>query len=478
MPRRHSKKKVVKYRRSIFRPNIGNITFSVILLYIIISVILSLGKDSISTYQITGDGSIMETSIKTTGLILRDETIISTDKAGYLNYYIKDGERVAKHSAIYSLDETGTIANYLSQLSQENISGLKKNYTELKSTITNFKSNYNPNNFTSVYDFKYDFNNRILELTNESSMEQLDEYLKENGSAQSFKKVYSGQSGIVSYTMDGYEDLKPADITSEKMDISKYNKKQLKTGELIPQNAPVYKIVSNENWKLIVPITKEQLAQLQSDDSQKTTVSLNFIKDKLTVNCPFEVLTNGDEIYLQCNLKSYLSNYLNERFLEVKIDPQKKVGLKIPKTAIVRKTFYYVPVKYLSQGSNDTSPAFNIRQLNKKGDPIVKQVQPNIFYKSAKYCYIETEADNPEAEITNGTILIANDSNKTYQIGATKELDGVYCVNRGYVDFRVINLLYKNEDYAIVSNGFDYSIALYDHIILNSETVKEHQKLY
>lgn len=478
MPKRRSRKKVVKYRKSIFRPNIGNITFSVILLYIIISVIISLGKDSISTYQVTGDGSIMEKSIKATALILRDETIISTDKAGYLNYYIKDGERVAKHSAVYSLDETGTISDYLSQLTQEDTSGLKKNYTELKSTITDFKANYDPNSFGSVYDFKYDFNNRILELTNESTMSQLDEYLKENGSAQNFEKVYSGQSGIVSYTMDGYEDLKVEEITKEKMDTSKYNKKQLKTGELIAQSAPVYKIVSNENWNVIVPITKEQLAALNDSDPKRTTVPLHLMKDKLTVNSPFTVITNGEENYLQCNLKSYLANYLNERFLEVKIDLRKETGLKIPNTAVVKKTFYKIPVAYLSKGGNDTSSAFNIRQLNKKGDTIVKQVQPDIFYKSTSYCYIEMESDNPDVTITNGTILVANDSNKTYQVSETKALFGVYCVNRGYVDFKVINRLYRNEDYSIVSDNFDYSIALYDHIILNSETVKEHQKLY
>ena len=41
--------------------------------------------------------------------------------------------------------------------------------------------------------------------------------------------------------------------------------------------------------------------------------------------------------------------------------------------------------------------------------------------------------------------------------------------------FKQINILYQNEDYAIISTGTTYGLALYDHIVLQGDLVKENQ---
>ena len=57
-----------------------------------------------------------------TGVILRDEEAFTAPVSGYVNYYIHNGERVAKDSNVYLLDETGKITDALDkvQSSEEN----------------------------------------------------------------------------------------------------------------------------------------------------------------------------------------------------------------------------------------------------------------------------------------------------------------------------------------------------------------------
>ena len=54
-------------------------------------------------------------------------------------------------------------------------------------------------------------------------------------------------------------------------------------------------------------------------------------------------------------------------------------------------------------------------------------------------------------------------------------LVGVYNMNKGYADFKQINILYRNEEYAIVKSNTKYGLSVYDYIVLNAETVRDDQ---
>ena len=57
-------------------------------------------------------------------------------------------------------------------------------------------------------------------------------------------------------------------------------------------------------------------------------------------------------------------------------------------------------------------------------------------------------------------------------------LKGVYNINKGYTQFRQINILYQNEEYALVEQGTSYGLTVYDHIVLNGSAVDEDQIIY
>ena len=80
--------------------------------------------------------------------------------------------------------------------------------------------------------------------------------------------------------------------------------------------------------------------------------------------------------------------------------------------------------------------------------------------------------------LTSGTVIQKSDSNETYTIRQTAKLKGVYNINKGYAVFKQIDILYQNEEYAILKQGTDYGVALYDHIALKGNTVKENDLIH
>ena len=78
-----------------------------------------------------------------------------------------------------------------------------------------------------------------------------------------------------------------------------------------------------------------------------------------------------------------------------------------------------------------------------------------------------------KADFKRGDIIIQPDTNATYTIGETASLEGVYCVNKGYADFRKVQIMDQNDEYCLVAEGTDYGIAQYDYIIKDAENIKE-----
>jgi hypothetical protein len=74
--------------------------------------------------------------------------------------------------------------------------------------------------------------------------------------------------------------------------------------------------------------------------------------------------------------------------------------------------------------------------------------------------------------------VVKMDSTDRYQIRAKSPLQGVYSVNQGYAVFRRIEKISENQEYYIVRTNISYGLSLYDHIILDSRTVKEGQIIF
>ncbi len=161
-------KKIIKYRKPL-HINVGMIIFALIFVYMVFSVYTYIRRDKVQFYEVQ-EGSIVNNT-DYTGIILREEEVKTADRSGYINYYIREGKRASVGTRIYSIDETGNIASFLEENTEENVTLTAENLADLKKQLTVFSLTYDDNRFNSVYDTKYTLEADVMEYMNFNALD-------------------------------------------------------------------------------------------------------------------------------------------------------------------------------------------------------------------------------------------------------------------------------------------------------------------
>lgn len=446
--------------------NIGTIIFAIIFFYIIIRILISLQKESLSIYEV--QNSYIDTNISATALIVRQEELVNATSSGYVSYYVRDGEKIGKNKTVYTIDETGSIYEKIKDADSDAFELTNDGLNEIRTRISNFENYFNYASFSDVYNFHYDIENAVLELTNEAMIEQLTSLDDSSTDISTYKKVTTTDSGIITYYKDGYENFDIHNFKASDINKSNYKKATLKTGEIINSGDPVYKLITSENWYLIAELSDKQVKELSDQD----TVTVNIHNSSKNITCNFELTKQDNKNFIIISLNQQMVNYINDRFIDIVIIQDQNNGLKIPNTSITKKSVYKIPIDYLSQGSDSTSNnLLNIKVLDDKGEVTLKQVSPDIYKTDDEYCYVDPN------DFGQNDVLVNTQNNDTLALNTAEkaELQGVFCVNQGIATFRYIDVLYQDDEYTIVKPEVPYSIAWYDRIILDQSLVKENQ---
>ena len=452
-------------RRAPLNINIGIIIFVVIGGYILYCLIAYLKSNPVSGYEVKV-GSLSEPATFT-GLAIRDEEVVYSDEAGYVNYYIREGERVSFGDLVYSVDSSGELAELLKSAGAESNVMTNDDFNEIRNEILSFTKDFSATKFYHVYDFKYDLQGTTLKLSNLNVLNNINSMA--NGRLNSVRMMNSPKSGYVVFNVDQYEDLIAADITKEDFERKNYEKKQFVNNELVASGDPVYKIINSEEWQIAIE-TDTETAQRLKDEG---TVQVKFLKTQNTCYASTDVVKHGEGTFVILSFRSYVSTFATDRFLDIEIVMDEKTGLKIPNTSIVEKEFFLIPEEYAevqSEGSDVCT--LGVQTYNDKGQLIVQYLDFEIYERKDGYYYI----NDPEIEL--GSIIVKSDSNQTFTVSKKGTLIGVYNINKGYADFRQITIQYQNEEYSIVTPNSNYGLRAYDFIALNASTVSDDDMVY
>lgn len=456
--------KIKKYRKPL-NLNIGMIIFGVIFIYVVVCVIMYFQTGHIVRYEVQ-EGSLAVDNVYR-GIVIRDETVSYSQTAGYVNFYARDGERIAKNALVYVVDETGRLSETFAASGLEENSLSNRDLSEFRSEIIDFVHSYDSTYYDSVYDFKYSLKNTVLKLANANMLNNIGDL---SGVGMSVNYAYAPFTGVVAYWVDGYEDLTPQDVTAEVFDQkeNKYEKKQMISNSLMAVGDPVYKLSASENWSLVIPVEAARGAQLL----EKEYVKVRFLKNHYESWAEVHMLTNADgNTYLQLDFNNSMITFINDRFLDVELIVEDERGLKIPLTAIVEKEFYLVPEEYVIPGGNNGGDSV-MRQCYLEDGTIsseVLEVEVYNYESETKEYYLDSSVLN------TGDILYKLDSQETYVISKRATLIGVYNMNKGYADFKQVNILYQNDEYAIVKSNTRYGLSVYDYIVLDASSVSDDQ---
>ena len=74
------------------------------------------------------------------------------------------------------------------------------------------------------------------------------------------------QDGIVAFTVDGYEGLTTETFTESAFDKTKYEVSSLSDETKVKAGDPVYRMITSEDWSVIVPLSKETAIKLKHED--------------------------------------------------------------------------------------------------------------------------------------------------------------------------------------------------------------------
>ena len=455
-------KKIIRYKKTI-NINIGTIIFLFIFVYLVIIVFNYFSKDKIHIYEVV-EGSLASNSYYT-GLILRNEEIYTAEQAGYVNFYMKQGDRTGNGNLICLLDESGDITSKLSENSEDANNLSMENLGSLRKQLTEYSTGYDPMEFDAIYDVKYKLQSMLWEYVSAQALEELQNAAAESGSH--FQLNYAPKSGILEYYTDGFETLTPEQITADHFKASDYKKNYIKSGDMVEAGSPIYKLIGSDEWSLILPISEEDVLAF----ADKTSLRVRFIGYDLELRAAYSTFIGADAgTYARLDFQKYMVDFSDERFVEVEIGKEQEEGLKIPKTSVVQKDFYVIPVSFLTTGENNKSGFY--REIYLESGPSVEFISPSIYQQTAEYCYVDKQ------DLNSGDYIIMPDSNERYQVGASSGLSGVYNVNKGYAVFKQIEIIDENAEYYIVKKGTSFGLSAFDHIVLEGSMIREEDIIY
>lgn len=334
---------------------IGIIIAAVI--YLIINLLSTFSGGSKST--VLPDPYILYDKLPAEGIIIKKETVYKAEGSGQLNLLMNEGEKIpvgVEVANISLLNDNSQIKQELVEIDQriEMLSkpGLSSDKdvqedNNLESynnqLIEKIQKDVNSDNFINIHidkeeiRTKQDFLNNDSNLLNQS-LESLkakrETYIKQISSNNI--RYYSGVSGILSYVIDGYEEiLLPVDFENYTYDelifeeVSSENDVTSKSDVLAGK--PIFKIIKSYEWYIAIKIVDKKdvsdydvgqpiLIELDND----TELNGKIINKNVTGNKVVLIVKNTD----------YLHNIYNQRFNNIEIVKSKKEGFRIPTSTI------------------------------------------------------------------------------------------------------------------------------------------------
>lgn len=438
----------------------SKLIFVVLLLffaYVIYLIAQLAGRSTVAKYQVRS-GSLALHNLYT-GITIRDEHIVTSKDTGYVAYFAREGEHMGVGDTVYAVDETGSL-NELSKNTSGESSLSDTELRELRSEMVDFSAGFNAGDFYKSYDFLYDIDGSLLRLANLNMMKSITE-VGGAYTAELVKLRKADTPGYIVYHIDGYESLSANDINPDIFSKENYEKKQLTNNSLVGIGDPVYKLLTSENWQLVIPVDSQRAFELKEEGY----VKVRFLKDRQELWASVDLIPGDAEtIYVVLGFNSCMISYCTDRYLDIELIESNEGGLKIPVSSIAHKEFFLVPRDFVLEERDDTCKVL-LKTFTPDGNSSEEEMFIEIYSANEEYFYVS----DPRMGI--GDYLKKPNSMDEFPISMKGELIGVYYINKGYADFRQISILSQNEEYAIVKPNTTYGLTEYDYIALDASSL-------
>lgn len=350
-----------KRARSRRRRKISTVIIFIIIIYLLFTGFITLFKRNTKTTL--PETIVITDAISTQGFLIKKEYIIKSTNNGVVDLVAYEGERLGSGREVASINTLKDMKSLEYELKEieENISSLEKKETKnelitkdadkIKETreelILDLQNQIAENNFENIgfikeqlllYDEKYknvDFAKSIVGQSVENLKDR-----KENISQELNRnhiKYYTNNSGIISYEIDGYEEIYlPKDFenyTYDKLNAVEVSKIILDEKSKVSVNEPICKIMDNFKWYIAMKI--EDIKEI-SDFDINNNIRMCIDEEEEEIKGKI-IAINKDKrkAVIIVELNTMFHKYYDLRFPQVQIVKEKINGYKIPKKSIV-----------------------------------------------------------------------------------------------------------------------------------------------
>ena len=442
--------------RQLVHIDIGMVIFFIILIYVFSSIILYVTSRKTEVYEVRM-GTLSENAVYR-GIALREETLVNSRYSGNVNYYNQEGDRVRTGGLACSVDESGEIEDYAGANMQAGDYFTEEDQTRFRDRAIRFVEEFNPGRFYAVYDFKSSAASAAQKISNRAILAGI-----KNLDFTTIHTLSATQTGAIVYSYDNYNGRTFDSITEADFDSSACRKTQLKNGQRIKKGSPIYRLVTDENWSVaILADSKEAADQLAKEEY----VEVRFLKNGYTSWAAVESRQGEDgACFLNLRFSNSMEAFCTDRFVDLEILSNEKRGLKVPNTSITDGDFFLVPKEYVFEGTNGQQGVL-LRVYTDNGS------QGTRFIAAVPYSETDTEYYLDNSVLRDGEILERPNSTDQFTLGKKEKLIGVYYINKGYPDFRQVNIIMQNSEYSIVSPNELYGLQEYDYVVLHADSIR------
>ena len=330
----------------------------IIILAIIVYAIYALARlimNPTDTCLVENGKISLEESVK--GYIIRDETVIKGENYKNGIAQIKtEGEKVAKGDSIFRYYTSGeeSLIKKIKELDVKIQEAMEKENGVYTSDIKTLEEQiqkklyeaYEQNDLQKIKEYKKDLSNNITKkakIAGENSpagsylkqlISQRSEYENQLNSGSEY--ITAPKSGVVSYRVDGLEDvLTPSNLASLSKDMLEELK--LKTGEIVATSDESGKIIDNFYAYIACILKNENIeaAGVKVDSSLKIRLSNS---KECTATIEYIAQENEDESLVVLKITECIEELINYRKISLDILWWSESGLKVPNSALKYET--------------------------------------------------------------------------------------------------------------------------------------------
>ena len=293
------------------------------------------------------------------GYVIRDEVVIQGEN--YKNGMEKikaEGERVAVNEAVfrYYTKNEDSLKEKIAELDTK-IQEAMQNQTQtenglLKADMISLETQIEQklleissiNDTTKLEEYKKEINELITKKANiAGELSPQGSYLKElieerknyeNELNSGAEYVNSSKSGVVSYKVDGLEDvLKPTEECFATLTKEYLENLDLKTGKIVPTNEESGKIIDNTYCYIATISNTEEAKNAEVGDKVKVRLpSASEVSAEITY-----VLQENDDRVLILKIEKGVEELISYRKISFDLIWWSETGLKVPNPAIVKE---------------------------------------------------------------------------------------------------------------------------------------------